>query len=56
MPDDVDTLKKELAKVKAENQQLQLRLNNAILALKMEMTASGSLVRVIRPDKIVSRN
>ena len=40
---EVETLKKSLAEANAEIDNLQLRLSNALLLLKKEMTASGSL-------------
>jgi hypothetical protein len=56
MPTEVEALKMELAQLKAENQNLQFRLKNAVLALKMEMTTSGSLLKVGKPGKIVNKH
>jgi regulator of replication initiation timing len=60
---EAEALRKELAQVnvanqhlKAENQNLQLRLKNALMALKLEMTTSGSLVKIGKPGKIVGRH
>ena len=43
MPDEKADLLKALAKARAEIEELKLRLSNASLLLKIEMTASGKL-------------
>ena len=45
---ETDLLKKQLAEAKAEIEDLRLRLNNTLLLLKGEMTASGKLPK---PEK-----
>jgi len=40
---EVDILKKQLAEANTEIENLRLRLRNALLLLKKEMTASGNL-------------
>jgi regulator of replication initiation timing len=40
---EIELLKKQLAEAMAENQALTLRLENVMLLLKSEMTASGKL-------------
>jgi len=57
MLDEKADLKKELADAKVEIEELRLRLSNASLLLKIEMTASGKLpkfdqeLRRRRPEK-----
>jgi len=43
MADELETLKRELARARAEIEELNLRLSNAILMLKKEMLASGKI-------------
>ena len=43
VPDEIQTLKKELAEAKAEIDNLTLRLSNVTLLLKKEMADSGKL-------------
>jgi len=48
---EVEKLKKELAAAKIENEELRLRLDNTVLMLKAEMTASGSLPKLSAPKR-----
>jgi len=43
VPDEMQALKKELADVKVEIEELKLRLSNVTLLLKKEMIESGKL-------------
>jgi len=45
VPDEIETNKKELAKAKAEIDELKLQLSNVTLLLKKEMAVSGKIPR-----------
>jgi hypothetical protein len=47
----MNDLKKELAATKLENEDLKIRLNNALLMLRREMLASGSLPKLAVSEK-----
>ena len=51
MPDEVEALKKELARAKAEIADLQLKVNNLMFLLKKEMTSSGKMPKPPAPPK-----
>jgi hypothetical protein len=48
VPDEMETINKELEAAKAEIQKLELELSNATLLLRQEMIATGKLPRVTK--------